>query len=282
MNLCFRNLRADEIEVRVHSLNKGGAQLLLYKDARADMNILDDAVGPLGWKKEYKRDNANCVVSILNTDTGEWISKEDTGTASNSQAEKGLASDSFKRACVNWGIGRALYDAPNIFITKDKLPTFKETNGKEGKPCFTSYERFKIANVVYSEDNKSIIEVSINIISNYKVVSTVVFKQSKAAVSNVQSRPSTTPTINTNTRNMNVNPVHVEESQSTPRSNPTPVNADVMDDEDIILFGPCKGSTFGEIKNTDRFNTLMNWVKGTSFGYGGEKDEQLKKLKALA
>ncbi|WP_051195493.1 Rad52/Rad22 family DNA repair protein [Lachnospira multipara] len=277
MNLCFRNLRADEIEVRVHSLNKGGAQLLLYKDARADMNILDDAVGPLGWKKEYKRDNANCVVSILDKDTGEWISKEDTGTASNSQAEKGLASDSFKRACVNWGIGRALYDAPYIFITKDKLPTFKEANGK-----FTSYERFKIANVVYSENNKSIIEVAINIISNYKVVSTVVFKQSKAAVSNVQPLPSTTPTINTNTRNMNSNPVHVEESQSTPRSNPTPVNADVMDDEDIILFGPCKGSTFGEIKNTDRFNTLMNWVKGQSFGYGGEKDEQLKKLKALA
>lgn len=118
MQLTFRALRADEVECRIGNVSKTGAgvSLLLYKDARCDMNVLDETVGVMGWKKCYSRDNRNCTVSIRDTDTGEWIGKEDTGTESNSEAEKGLASDSFKRACVNWGIGRELYTAPFIWI----------------------------------------------------------------------------------------------------------------------------------------------------------------------
>ena len=82
------------------------------------MAMLDEAVGPLNWKREHSRDNANCTVSIWNPDIEQWVSKEDTGTESKTEAEKGLASDSFKRACFNWGIGRELYTAP--FITVDK------------------------------------------------------------------------------------------------------------------------------------------------------------------
>lgn len=115
--LSFRDLRADEIECRVGVVKEGeGISLLLYKDARCDMNILDETVGALGWKREHSRDNANCTVSIKSAYTGEWISKEDTGTESKTEAEKGLASDSFKRACFNWGIGRELYTAPFIWI----------------------------------------------------------------------------------------------------------------------------------------------------------------------
>ena len=116
----FRTLRADEIELRTGQIlqDRGLQTLLLYKDARCDMAMLDEAVGPLNWKREHSRDNANCTVSIWNPDIEQWVSKEDTGTESKTEAEKGLASDSFKRACFNWGIGRELYTAP--FITVDK------------------------------------------------------------------------------------------------------------------------------------------------------------------
>ena len=97
----FRKLRADEIDVRIQSCTQKGAILLLYKDARCDMNILDETVGPMNWQREHTRDNKNCIVSIYNEKIGYWVSKEDTGTESNTEQEKGLASDSFKRACLS-------------------------------------------------------------------------------------------------------------------------------------------------------------------------------------
>lgn len=112
----FRTLKANEIDCRIAQIDKGWLTLLLYKDARVDMDILDETVGCLNWKREHLRENANCRVSIWNPEIKEWISKEDTGTESFSEAEKGLASDSFKRACVNWGIGRELYSSPSIFV----------------------------------------------------------------------------------------------------------------------------------------------------------------------
>lgn len=115
--LVFRSLRADEIDVRVQTVTEKGCSLLLYKDARCDMNILDETVGALDWKREHTRDNANCIVSIWDSNKGQWVSKEDTGTESNTEKEKGLASDSFKRACFNWGIGRELYTSPFIWVT---------------------------------------------------------------------------------------------------------------------------------------------------------------------
>jgi len=121
----FRRLKADEIEVRVGHVKKDkngdvtGYQLLLYKDARVDQKLLDETVGPLNWQKHYSRDNANCVVSIWDEDKKQWIEKEDTGTESNTEEQKGLASDSFKRACFCWGIGRELYTTPFVWINSD-------------------------------------------------------------------------------------------------------------------------------------------------------------------
>lgn len=137
----FRLLRADEINIRVAqcSKNKYGdsdivkASYLLYKDARCDMNILDETVGCFNWQKKYSRDNANCTVSIYDEDKKQWVEKEDTGTESFSEAEKGLASDSFKRACFNWGIGRELYTAPNIVIILNEKDYYikKDDKGKD-------------------------------------------------------------------------------------------------------------------------------------------------------
>ena len=110
-------LPIESIDFRVQSVNKGGyATILAYKDARVDMNRLDSVVGALNWKREHFDSNKTCRVSIFNEKTSQWISKEDVGTVSNTEAAKGLASDSFKRACFNWGIGRELYDYPLISI----------------------------------------------------------------------------------------------------------------------------------------------------------------------
>ena len=93
-------LRSDQIDFRVQSITSWGkATILAYKDARADMDRLDEVVGALGWKREHSRDNHNCIVSIFDSESKQWVSKEDTGTESNTEAQKGLASDSFKRAC---------------------------------------------------------------------------------------------------------------------------------------------------------------------------------------
>ena len=113
----FRDLRADEIDLRIGTITKKGYSLLLYKDARCDMNILDEEIGSDKWQRDHKevKGNLYCGVSIL-TDNG-WVTKWDCGTESYTEKEKGEASDSFKRACFNWGIGRELYTAPLIWIS---------------------------------------------------------------------------------------------------------------------------------------------------------------------
>ena len=141
----FRLLHADEIEARVATVNEKGCSLLLYKDARCDMNILDETVGAMNWMRSHSRDNANCTVSIWDKDKEQWISKEDTGTESFTEKEKGLASDSFKRACFNWGIGRELYTAPFIWISADKV-NLSQKNGK-----YTTYDKFVVEAIRYDE-----------------------------------------------------------------------------------------------------------------------------------
>lgn len=142
MKIDFPLLRAKDIDCRIQSVKSNGLVLLLYKNARVDMALLDRTVGPLNWKREHTRDNANCIVSIWDDEKKQWISKEDTGTESNTEREKGLASDSFKRACFNWGIGRELYSAPFTWIPA------AQCNIQDGK-C---YDRFVVDEIEYNED----------------------------------------------------------------------------------------------------------------------------------
>ena len=129
----FRLLKENEIDCRVSQIASNYCTLLLYKDARVDQNILDETVGCMNWQKRYVRDNANCIVGIWDEEKQQWVEKEDTGTESFSEAEKGLASDSFKRACFNWGIGRELYTAPSIFIFPRKDMGAKVKDDEESK-----------------------------------------------------------------------------------------------------------------------------------------------------
>ena len=153
--MVFRDLRADEIDCRVATCTENGCSLLLYKDARCDMNILDETVGSMNWQRKHTRENANCVVSIWDAEKKMWIEKEDTGTESNTEAEKGLASDSFKRACFNWGIGRELYTAPFIWVSADQCNL--KQNQKTSK--YQCNDKFIVESITI--EDKKIVALSI-------------------------------------------------------------------------------------------------------------------------
>lgn len=160
----FRDIRADEIECRVAQAKENGVALLLYKDARVDQNILDETVGAMNWQRHHGRDNANCTVSIWDDAKGQWIGKEDTGTESNTEKEKGLASDSFKRACFNWGIGRELYTAPFIWIKAADCTALKKSDRGDKWQCFDSFEVDSI-----EISNKRIVGLAIKNTKNGKI-----------------------------------------------------------------------------------------------------------------
>lgn len=161
MNLNFRTLKASEIDVKPQIVKENAFSLLLYKNARVDMELLDEVVGPLNWQRKHSRDNANCIVSIYDEDKKIWVEKEDTGTESFTEKEKGLASDSFKRACFNWGIGRELYSAPFIWIEDSKYIT-KLNNGK-----LALKGKFFVKSIEYENRNITHLEI---IDSNNKLV----------------------------------------------------------------------------------------------------------------
>ena len=156
----FRDLRADEIECRVQSVKPNGLVLLLYKDARVDMNILDETVESSNWQREHYECKGNlfCRVGIdVGTHEGKterWVFKSDCGTESNTEAQKGEASDSFKRACFNWGIGRELYTAPFTWIPAEKCNIADGKNGS--KQC---YDKFIVEKIII--ENKQITALAI-------------------------------------------------------------------------------------------------------------------------
>ena len=158
MKLRFRNLKAEEIECRVNQIQSNWCSLLLYKDARCDMNILDETIGDLNWKRDHKelKGNIYCGVSIYDKDKNEWITKWDAGAETYTEKEKGEASDSFKRACVNFGIGRELYTSPSIFIIprKDMVKKGKESEFyKNDKDKYETKTRFSVEYIGYDENN---------------------------------------------------------------------------------------------------------------------------------
>jgi hypothetical protein len=146
-------LKASDIEARVQQVftNARGASamLLLYKSARTDMRILDDVYGPMNWKRAHEVINGSmfCTISIWDEEKKEWISKQDVGVPSNRDSKKGEASDAFKRAGFNWGIGRELYDAPTIFVSLDP----SELNGEKLK----SSVGFVVTEVAYDRATHS-------------------------------------------------------------------------------------------------------------------------------
>lgn len=180
MNLNFRNLKASEIDVKPQTVKDNGFSLLLYKNARVDMDVLDETVGAMNWQRKHSRENANCIVSIYDEDKKIWVEKEDTGTESFTEKEKGLASDSFKRACFNWGIGRELYTSPFIWISDSKYIK----KNKEGKLTLTdkfSVKEITVVDKVITEleiiDSKGVVVFSTNLKTKSKKSNQAEFKK---------------------------------------------------------------------------------------------------------
>lgn len=264
MELNFRTLRSEEIEVRIGTINKGGVTLLLYKDARCDQAILDETVGPMGWQRHHVRDNANCIVSIYDTEKKMWVEKEDTGTESFTEKEKGLASDSFKRACFNWGIGRELYTAPNMFVPKSVLQGYSYDESSRKGSC---RDQFKVSEIVYEtvEGRTRISYVKIDIFLNGKKHNQIAFGNTSAAKKTEQTSTETTTAPATN------------------NATPTPTTSEGIFDNTVLLVGNCRGKKYGDVKGTKEFASFMKWILTAAGGYDNEPQEtQFAILKKMA
>lgn len=154
----FRLLRADEIQVRVAQVSEKYTMLLLYKDARCDMNILDETVGAGNWQCEYStlKDNLYCKIGIWNKAISQWIWKEDCGIESkenDGNEKKGEASDAFKRAGFKWGIGRELYTSPKIAVFNDQIggAVSREYQGKKYWNLNRPFQTFSVSHIEYDE-----------------------------------------------------------------------------------------------------------------------------------
>lgn len=182
----FRRLNANEIDCRISTISAKGLSLLLYKDARVDMRILDETVGAENWQRSHELINGNlfCNVSIYIPERGEWVTKQDVGTESYTEKEKGQASDSFKRACFNWGIGRELYSAPFIWISSDRC-NIAERNGK----AFCN-DRFTVTDIGYDYWG----EINRLTIWNEKTKAEV-FKMGKATSAKPQKKAAEEPKV---------------------------------------------------------------------------------------
>ena len=152
----IRLLRHDEIECRIGTISEKGLSLLLYTDARAAMKILDETFGCLNWQRSHQMigNSLYCIVSVWDNEKQQWISKSDVGTESYTEKEKGLASDSFKRACVSIGIGRELYTAPFIWVSANRVNI-----QRKGDKLIT-YDKFKLSDISYNE-NREIVGLTI-------------------------------------------------------------------------------------------------------------------------
>ena len=158
MEQMIRLLKPEEIECRVAIINEKGLSLLLFKDARVDQKILDEIFTPFGWKRTHQSIDGNlyCTVEIWDREKQQWIAKQDVGTTSYAEKEKGQASDSFKRACFNIGIGRELYTAPFIWV-----PFMNANIQKKGDRYITS-DHFSVTSIAYNAQR----EITELVISN--------------------------------------------------------------------------------------------------------------------
>lgn len=160
----FRLLRADEIECKVKQVAEWGVMILLYKDARCDMNILDETIGAMNWQRRHEVVNGNLFCSVgIRSEYGEWVWKQDVGTESMTEKEKGEASDSFKRACFNWGIGRELYTAPRMNIFKKDLSSLTQENGR-----WVCRDYFRLTDIQYT--GRRIAYVAVENVKTHKII----------------------------------------------------------------------------------------------------------------
>lgn len=225
----FRTLRADEIECRVGMIKDNGFSLLLYKDARCDMRILDEA--DVKWTRRHYECKGNlfCEVGIYDTELGQFVYRSDCGTESNTEKEKGEASDSFKRACFNWGIGRELYTSPFIWINGN----VKKENGKN-TPTFKS---IKVAEIEYTDGKIT----KLRIVGDGKTIFEHGYGRQKAQ----DGAESVSPTNNNSTESVKPR----ETAHNAPKAEPTSYHALQMTSEYAHSLKMKSGKRLDELTN---------------------------------
>lgn len=218
----FRKLKASEIDARVSTVTESGCSILLYKDARCDMNLLDETVGNENWQREHQLigDRLYCTVKVWDAEKNQWICKQDVGTESYTEKEKGQASDSFKRACFNLGIGRELYTAPFIWISNTKC-SISEKNGK-----YTTYDRFTVDDIGYDEDGNINRLVIRNMGSTFKKRDEIAYQLGEAQTEEEKAQEKYDKTAEEKITDM-----HVKSIRTTIEKNP-----DAMSEEGICKY----------------------------------------------
>ena len=154
--VTFRKLTADELEARVATVTEKGCSVLVYKDARVDQRVLDETVGPMNWQRDHKelKGNIYCGIGIWDDDKQQWIWKWDCGSESNTEKEKGEASDSFKRAGFNWGIGRELYTCPFVWFKAADINITPKGSG------YTTRDSFEVNEIEYADNKVSYLVIT--------------------------------------------------------------------------------------------------------------------------
>lgn len=247
-------LKAEELDFRVQQVTSNGYAIILpYKNARVDMQRLDDVVGRDYWQRKHEviNDNLFCYIGVYNKDIKEWVWKSDVGTESFTEKEKGEASDSFKRAGFNWGIGRELYEYP-VIIVKLKPEEVVEKSGK-----LTASAKFKPNDWNWT------------LISNNKGVPTLL----KAVDSKGDLRFNYTAKNNTTT---------AVETKSQPTEQPHKTQAEKVKVSIWLTdkqFEEIKGKTKADIKKyLDYYDGKTPQKDGKVYGMKKEFKEALEKL----
>ena len=292
MDIKFKKLEKNDVEVRPEKCSSAYVELLLHTTPRVVMSQLDAAVGQTGWQRDHKIVGNTTYCGIGIKDGNEWIWKWDAGSSKNGfEREKTIASDSFKRAGFNWGIGRELYTAPKMRVPAALMP------GYDGTSC---YYAFVVTDLVY--DDNIISSVSVDIMQKGVVINKITFTHDIPAEVDVPPVPSTPatpvkpavspaptatvkPTVSPTTAPLVSNDDDVIPFPADSSSEPVKMEANVGDiaDDEVILMGNCKGKKYGECKDTPAFKSFLGWVKNSTTSYrDANQQEQFIRLKALA
>lgn len=242
----FRTLKVDEVECRVATSNGKGASLLIYKTARVDYAILDETVGMMNWKVDYKevKGNMYCGISIYDENKNEWITKWNCGTEAKTEAEKSEASDAIKRSGFAWGIGRELYTSPFIWVNLND----DEIKDNKIKPSV----KFSVKTIDYDKDRNINKLVIIDSKGNERFTFGTGKAPSKPKETKVKEEPKTTtqPNVDVDLDFM-VDPM--------PYIEPTPVAGVLTRYElDIIARDPALTAVMKDCLGGVKYNTLSD------------------------
>lgn len=220
----FPLLKKEDIEVRVVSINDKETELLLHKNARVDMEMLDTYVGPMNWQRHHVeiKGAMHCIISIYDEDKKVWIEKDDAGTPGSLEPAKTEASDSFKRAATNWGIGRELYTAPRIVIPTEALSVARSASGV--LYCTTNFDVRS-----YLVENNKIVALAIGNKDTRKLLFVYDCRTNKETVKEEKEAKKEKPRAKQAVKEESVVTVAPEEAhESTASESAGPVQADSM------------------------------------------------------